>query len=542
MRQFLDNKFDLITKKSQSRTASSKKNGQVSSAPTIYDVIKATKKEAAERPNDKGIRYALAQLHFFGRKNGYTSPASGFVSTITSSCHKMFPYSRVASALKTAIEFVSLKLDTTFLDKVAELVNGQVDYDGVVNKLDLTDDSVRSIASRKYLVDKVNTLKGADTVNNLMYDITEVETQSSPLSESILDKTSLINAFKKQEPTFDHTPFELHKNAEFMQIIDFISFPVSYESFGVRTAQYQLLDTLPENEWVAYLEKMAESGISISYNEEQDAFEVASFNMTAEEPENPKSKDTTKLEYEHFPAKAPGGIKYKKEPPPEGKKKEVEVIEKLTGQAKEAFTKIYKRTEQLRKLKDKQLEIQANLTAIKNSYTEEKEAVATELEGYLKFAESSFKKLELFEEHAYALETTEGMVLAAIKQTSKITIPEDPTKTIIPADAQNILARLKKMGKLSDELVSEVEKQINDENSLIKTIDHITKTLYTWEPARKDVEKIRGEVKQASPIDKFMNFLKNSISGIKKFLGFVDTKVDEFSENFQELQEVLERY
>ncbi len=541
MKSFLDNKLSSITNRHSNLTPKKgeKEIVRSTSEPSIYDVIKAVKEQSKERPDDKGLKYSLAQLHFFGRKNGYTSPATAFVSTITASCQKMFPYSRVAGALKTAMETVSLKLDTAFLDKVAELVTEQDSYDGIVSKLELTDDSVRSIESRKYLANKVNTMKGADTVNNLMYDITEVKTQSSPLSESILDKNELISAFRTQETNYDTTPFELHKSAEFMQIIDFASFPVSYESFDVRTAQYQLLDTLPENEWIQYLTKMAEAGISVSYNTDEDTFEVASFNMTAEPEE--KGKGTTKLEYE--PAgKAPGGIKYKTRPPEGREKKEQPIITKLEGQAKEAFTKIFKRTEQLRKLKDKQMEIQANLTAIKNEYSTEKETVAAELENYLKFAESSFKKLELAEETVYALETQEGVILAAIKQTSKITIPEDPTKEIVSADAQNILDRLKKMGKVTDDLVAEVEKQINDENSMIKTIEHVTKTMYTWPPAQKDVEKVKGEVKQAGPLDKFMSMLKGAIDGAKKFFGMVDKNVDALMDEYQELQGILEKY
>lgn len=541
MKKFLDNNLFSITNRHFKRNDgkhSDKKAVRVASEPSIYDIIQATKAEAKERPDDKGLKYALAQLHFFGRKNGYTAPASIVVSTINSSCSKMFPYSRVSSVLTAGIEKLSLKLDSKFLDRVAETIDNQNAYDDVVTKLELTDMQIKSVESRKYLSNKVNTLKGADTVNNLMYEIEEVSSDPVKTSDSILENDSLLNAYKTPTNQYEG---QWEKEAEFLNIIDFSSLPYEFESFDVRTAQYQILDSLSEQEWGTYLEKMSSAGVSVEYSEEYDTFNVTSFNINTEDPAEPtKSKDTTKLEYEHFPAKAPPGIKKKKVPGEEGKK-EVEVITKLEGQAKESFTKIYKRTEQLRKLKDKQVEIQANLTAIKNSYVEEKESVAVELEGYLKFAETSFKKLGLLEEYAYALETSEGVILAAIKQTGKIVVPEDPTKQIIPADAQNILDRLKKMGKITDELVAEVEKQINDENSLVKTTEHITKTLYTFQPAEKDVPKIRGEIKQAGPLDKFMNFLKNSISEVKKFFGFVESKVDEFSAEYQELQEILDK-
>jgi hypothetical protein len=537
MKKFIDNKLTSLTDRHFNRTAKKEKETVriASNSPTIYEVIQAVKEEGQNRANDKGINYFLSQLHFFGRKNGYTAPAESFITVIKSTCSKMFPYSRVATILTTGLEKLSLKLDTKFLDKVAETVSTQEEFDGTINKLGFTDNSLKSIESRKYLTSKVNILKGADTVNNLMYELVEVPSEPVKTSASILENDSLLNAYKT--PTNNYEDFQLEKEAEFLQIIDFEMFPVSYESFDVRTAQYQLLDTLPETDWVNYLEKMNKAGINVEYNKDTDTFDVLAFDINAEDP-----RDTKKLEYEHFPAKAPGGIKFKKEPPPEGKKKEVEIVTKLEGQAREAFTKIFKRTEQLRKLKDKQVEIQANLTAIKNSYVEEKQVVATELEGYLQFAESSFKKLGLFDEMAYALETNEGMILAAIKTTGKIVVPEDPTKQIIPADATNILDRLKKMGKITGELVAEVEKQINDENSLVKTTEHITKTLYTWQPTEKDLSKVRGEIKQAGPLDKFLSFLKNAVSGIKKFFGFVDAKTDEFSENYQELQEILEKY
>lgn len=542
MKSFLDNKLSTITDRHFKRTSSKKGNQEIvrnTSGPSIYEVIQAVKEESKERVDDKGLKYALAQLHFFGRKNGYTAPASTVVSTITNSCSKMFPYSRVGSVLTSGMEKLSVKLDTKFLDKVAELVNEQEDYDGVVNKLELADNSMKSIESRKYLSSKINTLKGADTVNNLMYDIEEISNEPSQISESILNN-ELLKAFNKVTP---EKVAEVTKDAEFMQIIDFSSIPYEFESFGVHTAQYQILDTLPEQEYESYLEKMADAGVSVEYSEEHDTFNVTSFNINAEDPPaESKSKDTKKLEYEPAGYKAPSNLKFKKEPPPEGKKKEIQIITKLEGQAKEAFTKIYKRGEQLRKIKDKWVENQANLTAIKNSYEEEKVSAAKELQGYLEFAERAFEKLGVAEETVHALETSEGVVLAAIKQTSKITVPEDPTQQIVSTDAQTILDRLKKMGKISDELVSEVEKQITDENSLVKTIEHITKTMYTWAPSQLDVEKIKGEVKQAGPMDKFMSMLKNAIGGVKKFLGLVDNKVDEFTNEYQELQEILEKY
>lgn len=539
MKKFLDNNLTSITNRHFKKTSKTgnKETVRTVSEPTIYDVIKAVKEEVKERPDDKGLKYAVAQLHFFGRKSGYTSPAGGFVSTITASCSKMFPYSRVASVLNTSLEKVSLKLDTNFLDKVAELVKEQDGYDEIINKLGFTDNSIKSVESRKYLKAMVNILEGADTVNNLMYEIEEViQTEPTRISDTILDNKAL-NAYETHYDTLESLDFERNdaRNAEFMQIIDFSTFPVNYESFGVRSAQYQLLDTLPEKQWKSYLSKMSGAGINVEYNESQDTFDVTSFKVKADDP-----KDTTKLEYEPA-SKSPSNIKKTKAPAEEGKK-EKEVITKLEGQAKEAFTKIFNRTEQLRKLKDKQLEIQANLTAIKNSYTEEKEFIAAELEGYLKFAENTFKKLDLAEETAYALETQEGIILAAIKETSKITMPKNPEEQIIPADAQNILDRLKKMGKVTDELVAEVEKQINDENSLVKTIEHVTKTMYTWPPSQKDTDKIKGEVKQASPMDKFKSMLKGALDSAKKFFGLVDTKVDEFQNEFQELQAIMENY
>ena len=460
MKKFLDNNLFSITNRHFKRNDgkhSDKKAVRVASEPSIYDIIQATKAEAKERPDDKGLKYALAQLHFFGRKNGYTAPASIVVSTINSSCSKMFPYSRVSSVLTAGIEKLSLKLDSKFLDRVAETIDNQNAYDDVVTKLELTDMQIKSVESRKYLSNKVNTLKGADTVNNLMYEIEELSDDSVKTSDSILENDSLLHAYKTPTNQYEG---QWEKEAEFLNIIDFSSLPYEFESFDVRTAQYQILDSLSEQEWGSYLEKMSSAGVSVEYSEEYDTFNVTSFNKDAEDPAEPtKSKDTTKLEYEPS-SKSPGGIKKKKVPGEEGKK-EVEVITKLEGQAKESFTKIYKRTEQLRKLKDKQLEIQANLTAIKNSYTEEKESVSVELEGYLKFAESSFQKLGLFEEMAYALETSEGVILAAIKQTGKITVPEDPTKQIIPADATNILDRLKKMGKIHVILPAKFLRRIN---------------------------------------------------------------------------------
>ena len=76
MKSFLDNKLEKLTNRYFNRTAGKTSAPIREIGPSIYEVIQAVKEVSKERPDDKGLKYSIAQLHFFGRNRAGNNFAS----------------------------------------------------------------------------------------------------------------------------------------------------------------------------------------------------------------------------------------------------------------------------------------------------------------------------------------------------------------------------------------------------------------------------------------------------------------------------------
>ena len=231
-------------------------------------------------------------------------------------------------------------------------------------------------------------------------------------------------------------------------------------------------------------------------------------------------KEKRVIRYELSPEyKAPSGLK------------KPELVSYLQGQAKEALTKIYNRSEVLREAKKKQLEIRRQLTQVEKELKEKRTEISEELSGLIKMADKAFSKLGFVENTAYVLETKEDIILTAIRD---VILQEIPDRPPVPKSAEGILAILVNMGKLTEEMVHEAEAKIDELNTDIKYVEEVSRTLYLFPPTERERE---GKI--ALSLRDIWTWLRSKYEGAKEFLGFVNSSVEELQELHKHLEDIV---
>ncbi len=219
---------------------------------------------------------------------------------------------------------------------------------------------------------------------------------------------------------------------------------------------------------------------------------------------------------------------------PTGVKKD-KVIPSISGQAKEAITKIWNRTEEFRGIKDAQLEKQSELTALKNDLAEEKAKIAVELDGYLQMASNAFDKMGLVINKAYAFKTDEKEVLVTIQE-KEVRIAKTSEKVKDKTPTQ-ILETLLEMGKITEDVVEEAKKEIDKYNDAISTVIKM-RNLFSFPKASKDVTE--GFVEHMTlKVKKMWNSVKSAFNSLKKFGKFAESKANEFEAAHERLKTLI---
>jgi hypothetical protein len=542
MKSFLDLDLSRIEDK---KFKSLKKSNIVVSEPTedvvidtpadfdLQSVAESLKEASIEHPYDKGLKYARAQVVYLAKQLYNSKVGIESIHQIIATSQERFPNSSIGEFGATQLMKLSKsnQIDPVFLSKVARLITSQEDYEVKLKQLAYDQMDVASIEARKFLCMKVNEHLGEDVVNNLTYEMEESSQDvlnQQPAIERLMENDSFVDTFTKLCKVTEKIGVDVVNDPKVFDLIDFTGYKGAYKKFGVRTPEYQVLDSLSDEDWNSYRSKMGSSNLIVEYNADDDVFEVHSISSYRKRAEDPKPEEGTTT-YKYSPEiKAPAKMKK-------------DIIHPLEGQGKEALTKIWNRTEKSRELKDKAAESQAQLTKDNNLLAKEKEAISEDLENYLKFADAAFLKMELAIDAAYSLKTQEGVILAAIHAESK-DVPIDPKEKIIPVTRSAILAHLDKMGEISEEMVKRAEKQLNEMNSAVRTVKSMTKTIYTWPPSQEDIKKMeKGSFKTAGVLDKFIDWAKKSVASIKGFFTSTNKLVDSFLNEYQKLQTLLEQ-
>lgn len=192
-------------------------------------------------------------------------------------------------------------------------------------------------------------------------------------------------------------------------------------------------------------------------------------------------------------------------------------IEFLEGQAKEALTKIYNRSHEIRRLKEEVAKIQAD-------FKKEKLESNPELEGYFEMAEKSFKKAGLALNTTYALKAEEEVILVAIRHSGR----QEPSQPLQTKDAQTILDLLRQAGKVTDEMVAEMEEQVDKLNEGITMQTIIEREIKTWPASEKDIKILKTTA--TSKIATFREWLKSAWKGASEFFGFMEKATEEYTD------------
>lgn len=239
------------------------------------------------------------------------------------------------------------------------------------------------------------------------------------------------------------------------------------------------------------------------------------------EKESSKQADERKIvKYELDPKfKAPTGLK------------KPELITYLTSQAKEALTKIYRNAEELRNVKEKQVEIRRELDAAELELKKKRSEMSEELTNYIKMADNAFKKFDLVDNTAYALKTGEDFIFTAIKD---VVVKETPDRPPVPRTAEGIITTLVNMGIITEEMVKQAEMKIDELNTDINYVREVVRTLYLFPPTKQE----RGG-KLALSLSDIWSWLKEKFISAKEFLGFATKSVEDFSKEYEELKNIL---
>ena len=507
-----------------------------------WDVYKLAQEKVVEFPTDASMKYTLkACRQIWEDTHGKTIEVTAY-NDISNTCNRTFTSSTYYhnTFFNNDIHKLSVQnsIDTEFLSKVASMIHTAEDFDAILSELNYIDDDFYSVEARNFLY---------NVVSDNLEDAVEFEAECGEFYnhkdyKDILKKEKAVDKLTVHSDDWKslRTPEKAYDKYSGAYI----------EKSDLALRAFNTEDEVRQDSWVqAHKDRGWKCYVVTAEENEQDTTVIVATNMPTQDAADSISDrigEIITLESYDLKKKSededePIEYEFKPEIKAPGKTVKPEVIEALTTKAKEAITKLWNRTESLRKLKDIQAEKQADLTAAKNELKSESASIAEELGGYMKMADKAFQKQNLVMQTAYAVKSDEGVILTAIKEAIR-EVPAAGQEDIMTKDADTIIGLLMEMGKITDDVVKEAEKKIDDFNKGIKMIKSIKRTIHTFPPTEKDIIESSTE-KSAVSLEKIVQGITNWFSGFKdtmqSYFSFADEAADEMVEDYKQLQGLI---
>ncbi len=508
---------------------------EVQTNVSSWDIYKLAKDISEDRPTDASMKFVLGKCRDLWEVTQGQELAVEDYSDMQRTCAQMFNSTSYYqdSFFNNDIPRLSAQnsLDVDFLSKAASLIHTAEDFDAALSELEYKDDDFYSVEARNFIYSEVAKRLGDSA------EFTEIEADSDDYGD-ILKKDKGADSLSVHSDEWRElkTPEKKYDRytGEYVEIED-LSLRSFDDADGVR--QVRWVQSQQEKGWRCYV-VTAEEGtegdvVLVATNMRiQDAADSISdrigeavslesydLKKKAEEPEDVAEDVDYTLKPE---VKAPSKVE------------KGEVIERLTGQAKEAITKLWNRSQGLREIKEIQVVKQGELTDLRNQLKQESDVASEELTGYMGMLDKAMQKQNLVLQTAYAIKQDEEDILVAIKESVQA-VPAAGQEPLKYKDAESILVLLKDMGHVTDEMVKAAEKSVDDFNESIKMVTKITRTVHTFPPTQKDVIE-SSTAKTALDLGTIKQWAGNIITKAKDFFGVADEAASEMVDDYKELQ------